>query len=93
VLALSDASESSTRLFDPRHTIFWIVGAIAAAILVGALTVPLLSDIFRMEAPDPVVIAASVILAVASGGWYAVVKRIRLLGAPRPPTPPGNVRS
>jgi len=77
VLALADASGSSTRLFDPRHNIFWIVSAIAAAILVGALTVPFLSDIFRMAPPDGLVIALAIVTAVAAGGWYGAFRRLK----------------
>jgi Ca2+-transporting ATPase len=88
VLALSDASGSSTRLFGRRHTIFWIVSAIASAILAGALTVPLLSGIFRMEPPDALVILGSVILALVSGGWYGALKRLNALHARRPAAPP-----
>ena len=95
VLALADASESATRLFDPRHNIFWGVSAIAAAILTGALTVPFLSDIFRMAPPSGLVMAMAVLIALAAGGWYGVVRRLRPPAAtsaapvldPGPPAP------
>lgn len=77
VLALAGSSESSTRLFDPRHNIFWIVSAIAAAILVGALTIPFLSEIFRMAPPDGLVIAMAILTAVAAGGWYGAFRRLK----------------
>jgi len=77
VLALADASGSATRLFDPRHYIFWTVSAIAGAILTGALTIPFLSDIFRTEAPDELIVAAAILVAVAAGGWYGVVRRLK----------------
>lgn len=79
VLALADASSSATRLFDPRHNIFWGVGAIAAVVLAGTMTVPFLSGIFRVEAPDGFVIALSVLVAVIAGGWYGVARRCNLL--------------
>jgi len=79
-LALADASGSATRLFDPRHNIFWGVGAMAVVVLVSALTVPLLSEIFHVEAPDGVVIGLSVIVAVIAGGWYGIAQRWSLLG-------------
>jgi Ca2+-transporting ATPase len=77
VLALADASGSATRLFDPRHYIFWTVSAIAGAILTGALTIPFLSDIFRTEAPNGLVVAAAILVAVTAGGWYGVVRRLK----------------
>jgi P-type Ca2+ transporter type 2C len=78
VLALADASGSATRLFDVRHNIFWGVGALAVVVLVGTLTVPFLSEIFRLEAPDGIVIALAVIVAFLAGGWYGVAKRWNL---------------
>ncbi len=75
VLALADASGPATRLFDPRHNIFWIVSAIAAIVLAGTLTVPFLSQIFRVEAPDGSVIAIAGLVAVVAGGWYGAARR------------------
>jgi P-type Ca2+ transporter type 2C len=83
VLALADASESATRLFDPRHNIFWGVAAMAVIVLAGTLTVPFLSQIFRVEAPDSGVIAISVVVAVIAGGWYGLARRWNLLGPSR----------
>jgi Ca2+-transporting ATPase len=75
-LALSDASEIATRLFDSRHAIFWSVSAIAVAVLAGALTIPDVSHIFRMEAPDGYVIAAASLIAIGAGGWYGAGRRL-----------------
>ncbi len=87
VLALADASESSTHLFDPRHNIFWIVSAIAAAVLLGALTVPFLSDIFRMAPPGGLVIAMAILIAFAAGGWYGAVRRLKPPASTTPGAP------
>ena len=84
VLALADASGSETRLFDSRHNIFWGVSAVAALVLLGTMTVPFLSDIFRVEAPNGAVIALSVFVAIIAGGWYGVAKRWTRPGLPRP---------
>ena len=91
-LALADASESSTRIFDSRHNIFWIVSTIAGAILVGALTVPFLSEIFRMAPPGALVVTMAVLVAVAAGGWYGAVRRLksRATGNRAPPSLPSN---
>lgn len=75
VLALTEASEASTPIFDRRHIVFWTVGVAAAAILTGALTVPLLSRIFQLSAPDGASIAYAVAIAFAAGGWYGLVRR------------------
>jgi Ca2+-transporting ATPase len=83
-LALADASDSSTRLFDPRHSVFWIVSAIAAAILVGTLTIPFLSDVFRMAPPDGFVIAMAILIAVGAGGWFGAVRRLKAPAAATP---------
>ena len=80
VLALADASESATRLFDPRHNIFWGVSAMAAVVLVSTLTIPFLSEIFRLETPDGGVLAISALIAVIAGGWFGVARRWNLLG-------------
>ncbi len=80
VLALTDASESATRLFDPRHNIFWGVSAMAAVVLTATLTVPVLSEIFRVETPDSVVVAIAGLVAVIAGGWYGVARRWNPLG-------------
>lgn len=86
-LALADASESSTRLFDPRHNIFWIVSALAAAILAGTLTVPFLSEVFRIAPPDGFVTAMAILIAVVAGGWYGAFRRLRPPAAGTPFTP------
>lgn len=65
-LALADASDSSTRLFDPRHDPFWIVSAIAAAILVGTLTILFPSDVFRTAPADGFVIALTILIVVCA---------------------------
>jgi Ca2+-transporting ATPase len=84
VLALADAAGTATRLFDSRHNIFWGVSAIAAVVLVGTMTVPFLSEIFRVEAPDGAVIALSVFIAVIAGGWYGVARRWNRPGQSKP---------
>ncbi|MBK8839678.1 MAG: cation-translocating P-type ATPase [Hyphomonadaceae bacterium] len=78
VLALANASGSATQLFDPRHNIFWGVGAVAVVVLVGTLTIPFLSEIFRVEAPDGAIIALCVMTAVIAGGWYGIARRWNL---------------
>jgi Ca2+-transporting ATPase len=84
VLALADASGSATRLFDSRHNIFWGVSAVAALVLLGTMTVPFLSDIFRVEAPNGAVIALSILVAAIAGGWYGIAKRWNRPGLARP---------
>jgi len=75
VLALTEASEASTPLFDRRHLVFWVVGAVAAAILASALTVPFFSRIFQLSAPDGASIAMAIVISVIAGGWYGPARR------------------
>lgn len=75
-LALADSSESATRLFDPRHNVFWGVGAVATVVLATIMTWPVLSEIFRVEAPDAAVVAMSALVALVAGGWYSIVRRL-----------------
>jgi len=77
VLALTEASEASTPLFDRRHLVFWVVGAVAAAILVSALTAPWLSRIFQLSAPNGGSIAMAIVISLIAGGWYGPVRRWR----------------
>jgi P-type Ca2+ transporter type 2C len=74
-LALTEASEASTPLFDRRHLVFWVVGGVAVAILASALTVPLLSRIFQLSAPNGASIAAAIVVSVIAGGWNGLVRR------------------
>jgi Ca2+-transporting ATPase len=74
-LALTGASEASTPLLDRRHLVFWVVGALAAVILASALTVPALSRIFQLSAPNGASIVAAIVVSVIAGGWYGLVRR------------------
>jgi Ca2+-transporting ATPase len=75
-LAFSNASEASTRLFDPGHRIFMII-ATAAMLATGAVIyLPSAAALFHF-APLPPAFAASAFGAgLASGLWLAVIKRL-----------------
>lgn len=75
VLALTDASESTTQLLDSRHAIFWAIGTLAVIVLATTLATPFLANFFHFETPDGAVIACAVLIAVVAGGWYGAVRR------------------
>jgi P-type Ca2+ transporter type 2C len=76
VLALSDASVGA-RLFDRRRVVFWLI-ALAASVVVGAvLYLPAVSEVFRVAAPGPELLAAALATALAAGGWFGVFSALR----------------
>jgi Ca2+-transporting ATPase len=85
VLALTDAA-SSGRLFAPHRRTFWLIAGAVAALMTAVLTVPPLSQIFRVARPDPTLLATALAVAVLSGGWMAAVAAARRGGGP-PPAP------
>ena len=75
VLALSDASGSTTRLFDPRHVIFWSIAALSGAVLAATLTTPFLLELFHFETPGALVLTTSILAGLFAGGWFGLVQR------------------
>ena len=79
VLALADASSSGGRLFAPHRRIYWLIASVAAGFLALIFAVPALDTIFKVAPPSPGLLAAALLVALASGGWFGLV---RALGAP-----------
>ncbi len=77
VLALAEASEASTSLFDPRHLLFWGIAIAAGGVLGLALYVPVLESAFQFQAPPLGTLAMIVGIGVAAGGWFGLYKRLR----------------
>ncbi len=90
VLALTEASEASTPLFDRRHLVFWMVCALAVAILASALTIPLFSRIFMLSSPGIDSLVAAIVISIIAGGWYGVVRRSRSACESAPKNDPGE---
>jgi Ca2+-transporting ATPase len=77
VLALAEASEASTSLFDPRHLLFWGITMAAGGVLLLALYVPVFEAAFQFQAPPPGTLAMVVGIGVVAGGWFGLYKRLR----------------
>ena len=73
VLALAESATSGHGLFGRTKIIFWSIAGGATALLIAALTVPFLLEVLRFETPSPGLLSASVLVGLASGGWYGVV--------------------
>jgi len=80
-LALADASSSGGRLFAPHRKIYWLIASAAAGFMALIFAVPSLDVIFKVAPPSPSLLATALLVALASGGWFGVV---RSLGARRP---------
>ncbi|UVF21499.1 cation-translocating P-type ATPase [Microvirga terrae] len=83
VLAFADAAEPGTSFFDRSRLAFWVIGAVAAAIIAVVLYVPPLAAILRLSPPSPWWLAAALTIAVLAGGWFGLAKRLRAEWAPR----------
>jgi Ca2+-transporting ATPase len=79
VLALADASSARGPLFAPHRKIYWAIAALAAGVLALVLTVPTLAEVFKVSAPRPILLALAVGVAVVSGGWFGILRRVSAL--------------
>lgn len=77
-LALAEASSDSARLLDRRRITFWIVGAVALAVLALCLSVPGLAEILRFSVPPPIWLLYAVLIGLASGIWFRLIWMLRL---------------
>ncbi|WP_304179991.1 cation-translocating P-type ATPase [Phenylobacterium aquaticum] len=78
VLALADAASSRAPLFTARRKIYWIIAGAAGAVLTAVLTVPPLEGVFKVSTPHGGLLIIALAVALVSGGWFGVVRRIRL---------------
>ncbi len=76
VLALSDAASARGPLFSPHRKIYWVIAAAAASVLALVLTVPTLAEVFKISPPHPALLLLALGVAVVSGGWFGVLRRI-----------------
>jgi len=76
VLALADASSTGVRLFAPHRKIYWIIAAAAGGVLTLVLTIPQLAGIFEVAPPHPPLLLAALVIAIISGGWFGVARRL-----------------
>ncbi|WP_421736657.1 cation-translocating P-type ATPase [Caulobacter sp.] len=76
VLALADASSTGGHLFAPHRRIFWIIASAASGVLALIFATPALDTIFKVAPPSPGLLASALLIAIASGGWFAVARRL-----------------
>jgi len=76
ILALADAMSGEGKLFARHRVVFWaIAGAITAALAV-VFTLPAAERIFEVARPDAALLLAALGVAVVSGTWLNVGRRI-----------------
>ncbi len=76
VLALADAASTGGRLFAPHRRIYWIIASAAAGCLALIFAVPTLDTIFKVAPPSPGLLAGALLVALISGGWFGLVRKL-----------------
>ena len=77
VLALTSSASAGVGLFDRHRRIFWIIGVSATAVLTAALYYPGLAAIFQFTPPPLALLGIALAVAAVTGGWAALVRRLR----------------
>jgi Ca2+-transporting ATPase len=85
VLALTDAVSVGSPLLAPHRWVYAVIAAAAGALLAAVLAVPMLARVFLMTPPDPELLAVALGVACASGGWFAIARRLPFAGTAPPP--------
>lgn len=62
------------RLFAPGHRPFWIVAALASAVVAASILVPSLAQLFGFATPDPAAALAAITAGIASVLLFDLVK-------------------
>ena len=75
-LALSDALPKGVSPFARGNSTFWAVAAVSVTIVAASLYAPALAALLHFEPPAPPRLAFALSLAVISGGWYGVWRRL-----------------
>ena len=73
-LALAEASAGSRRLLDWRRIAFWVIAGLATIISFLCLALPPLPAILQFAAPSPSLLLSSVLVGMAGGGWYRLLR-------------------
>ena len=81
VLAFADSAEPGISFFDQRRRVFWIIGAVAAAVICVVLYVPAAARMFKVSAPDPLMIPIALGVALLAAGWFGFLRRARILSS------------
>ncbi|WP_334163994.1 cation-translocating P-type ATPase [Phenylobacterium sp.] len=75
-LALADSSGGG-RLFARHRVAYWTIAVAVSAIIALILAAPPLAAVFRIAPPPPDLLAVALAVALACGGWPAVLSRLR----------------
>jgi Ca2+-transporting ATPase len=76
VLALTDAMSADGKLFDRHHWIYGVIAFAAAGVLAIVLAVPGVGSVFKVAAPSAVLLLVALAVALVSGGWFGIAKRL-----------------
>jgi Ca2+-transporting ATPase len=68
VLALSD-SAASAHIFSAQKRIYWLIAGAISLLLAAVLGLAPISALFRIATPTPGLLAVSLLVAAAAGGW------------------------
>ena len=79
VLAFADSAEPGISFFDRRRRIFWIIGVAAAVIVCVVLYVPAAALMFKLSAPNPLMMPVALGVALLTAGWFGFIQRVRSL--------------
>jgi Ca2+-transporting ATPase len=75
-LALVESLSNGVGLLDRSRALFWMIGSAALAVIVLALWIPWLADLFRFSPPPPVALGLALLTGLLSGSWYVVVQQV-----------------
>ena len=79
VLAFADSAEPGISFFDRRRRVFWIIGVAAAVIVCVVLYVPAAALMFKLSAPNPLMMPVALGVALLTAGWFGFIQRARSL--------------
>jgi Ca2+-transporting ATPase len=87
MLVRVDGARGATlpRLFERGHRAFWVVAALAVAVIAMCILVPPLAEVFRFAAPPPGWVALAVLAGAGSALAFDLLKplpRVRAVLAP-----------
>jgi Ca2+-transporting ATPase len=78
VLAFADSAEPGISFFDRRRRIFWIIGVAAAVIVCVVLYVPAAARMFKLSAPNPLMMPVALGVALLTAGWFGFLRRAKV---------------
>ena len=74
-LALSVSGLTGGHLFSRERVLFWVISAAAMLVLTISMTLPMMMEILRFSPLSPSVLAISLSIGIAAGGWFGVIAR------------------